>query len=74
MKGKRNFIASAIKHPGALRRKAKRAGKSTAAFAREHAGDSGTTGKQARLAETLGRLRKKKGRGKSSRPHYGRRR
>lgn len=48
-----NWIAGAIKHPGALKAKAKAAGESTMAYASAHAGDSGTTGKQARLAETL---------------------
>jgi hypothetical protein len=38
---------------GQFRRKAEAAGKSTAEFAKEHAGDEGTTGKQARLAKTL---------------------
>lgn len=38
---------------GQFRAKAEKAGKSTAAFASEHAGDSGTLGKQARLAQTL---------------------
>ena len=36
---------------GQFRAKAKAAGKSTAAFASEHAGDSGRLGQQARLAE-----------------------
>ena len=54
-----NWIAGAIKHPGALTRKAKRAGESTGEYAREHASDKGTTGKQARLAITLSKLRKK---------------
>lgn len=49
----RKWIKGAIQHPGAFRRKAKAAGESTAAFAREHQHDSGTTGAQARLAETL---------------------
>lgn len=55
----KNFIAKAIKHPGALTRKAKAAGKSPMEFAREHKGDSGTTGKQARLAITLRKMHKK---------------
>ena len=54
----KNFIAKAIKHPGALTRKAKAAGESPMEYAREHRGDSGTTGKQARLALTLRKLRK----------------
>lgn len=55
-----NWIAGAIKHPGALKAKAKKAGESTMAFARSHAASKGTTGRQARLAITLGKLRKKK--------------
>lgn len=47
------FIKKAIKHPGALTKKAEAAGESPMEFAHEHASDSGTTGKQARLAETL---------------------
>lgn len=38
---------------GQFAAKAKAAGESTAEFAREHEHDSGKTGKQARLAETL---------------------
>lgn len=49
----KDFIAGAIKHPGALTRKAKRAGESTGAFAQKHKHDKGTTGRQARLAITL---------------------
>lgn len=40
-------------HKGALKAKAEKAGESTGAYAREHEGDSGKTGKQARLAESL---------------------
>lgn len=47
------FIAGAIKRPGALTRKAKKAGMSTRGYAAKHAGDPGRTGKQARLAQTL---------------------
>lgn len=38
---------------GQFRAKAERAGKSTREFAKEHEHDSGKTGAQARLAETL---------------------
>ena len=48
----KKWIKDAIEHPGALKRKAKAAGETTKEFAAEHAGDSGKTGKQARLAET----------------------
>lgn len=57
---RKKWIGRAIKHPGALRKKAERAGKSTAAFAREREHDSGTTGEQSRLSETLGRMRNRK--------------
>ena len=50
---KHSWIKSAIKHPGSFSRAAEKAGKSTREFASEHAGDSGTLGKRARLAETL---------------------
>lgn len=56
---KKNWIAGAIKRPGALTRKAKAAGEGTQEYAREHKGDSGRTGKQARLALTLSKMRKK---------------
>jgi hypothetical protein len=52
------WIEKAIKHKGALRSKAKKAGMSTGAFARKHKHDSGRTGKQANLAITLGKMRK----------------
>jgi len=49
-----NWIAGAVsKHKGVFRKKAERAGKSTSEFAKEHDGDSGTLGHEARLAETL---------------------
>lgn len=54
------WIQSAIKQPGALTQKAKRAGMSTLAFAKAHAKDKGTTGRQARLALTLSKLRRGK--------------
>jgi hypothetical protein len=56
---KGGWIKGAIKHPGAFTKKAKAAGKSVAAYAKEKAGASGTLGKQARLAQTLSKLRKK---------------
>jgi hypothetical protein len=55
-----NWIQSAVTHKGALTKKANAAGETPMQFAREHAGDSGKTGKQARLAMTLRRLSKKK--------------
>lgn len=59
MAGK-NWIKGAIKNPGALTKKAKAAGMSPMQFANKHAGDSGTTGKQSRLAKTLAGFNKKK--------------
>lgn len=56
----KHFIAKAIKHPGALTRQAKASGESPMQFAQEHKGDSGTTGKRARLALTLRKLAKHK--------------
>lgn len=56
----RHWIKGAIKHPGAFRKKAEAAGKTTAEFAHEHDGDSGTTGNEARLAETLMGMHHKK--------------
>ena len=53
MAGKSKWIKGAIKHPGAFRKKAEAAGESTRQFANEHKHDSGTTGRQARLALTL---------------------
>lgn len=58
---KRKWIQKAIKKPGSLREAAKRAGQSTAAFAAEHAEDQGKLGRRARLAQTLAKLRKRKG-------------
>jgi hypothetical protein len=52
------WIQKAIKRPGAFTAKAKAAGKSVAAFAKEKAGAPGRLGKQARLAQTLRGLKK----------------
>lgn len=52
----KHWIAGAIKHPGALTKQAKAAGKSPMTFAAEHKGDSGTMGKRARLALTLRKM------------------
>ncbi len=54
------WIAAATeKHKGLFSRKAKEAGMSTQSYARKEAGAKGKLGKEARLAETLGKLRKK---------------
>lgn len=55
-----NWIAGAIKHKGSFKAAAKRAGKSTAAYAKEKAHAPGKLGKRARLAETLSKLRHRK--------------
>jgi hypothetical protein len=54
----KNWIAGAIKHPGALTRAAKRAGESTSEYEHKHEHDSGKAGKRARLALTLKKLNK----------------
>lgn len=49
-----HWIKGATKNAhGQFRRKAEAAGESTKEFARQHEGDSGKTGKQARLALAL---------------------
>lgn len=51
----KKWIKAAInpEHKGELRAKAQKAGMSTGAYAQVHEHDSGKTGGQARLAETL---------------------
>jgi hypothetical protein len=57
---KKKWIKAATENAhGQFRKKAESAGKTTREFAKEHEGDSGKTGKQARLAETLMGLKKK---------------
>lgn len=53
---KKKWIKGAIKRPGALTAKAKRAGMSTQAYARKMRKAKGRTGKQARLSITLKKL------------------
>jgi hypothetical protein len=59
----KNFIAGAIKHPGAFSAKAKHAGMSTSAYAakvtKPGSSASTTTKRQANLAKTLSKLRPK---------------
>lgn len=59
----KNWIAGAIKHPGALSNKAAKAGMSTSAYAAKvtkvGSKASTTTKRQANLAKTLSGLRKK---------------
>lgn len=67
-KKKKKWIASAISKPGALRAQAKRAGALTSkgtikkAWLRKQAKKGGKIGRRARLALTLSKMRKKKGR------------
>lgn len=58
----KNWIKGAIKpsHKGSFRAAAKRAGKSTMAYAKAKQHASGTLGKRARLALTLSRMRRRK--------------
>ena len=56
----KHWIAKAIKHPGAEKAAAKRAGMSTQAYMEKHKGDSGTAGKHARLGLALSKMSKKK--------------
>jgi hypothetical protein len=56
---KKHWIQSAIKHPGAEKAAAKRAGMSTHAYMEAHKNDSGTAGKRARLGLTLSKMSKK---------------
>lgn len=56
----KKWIQGAIKHEGALTRAAKRADMGTMEFARARQHSGGVTGRRARLAITLSRLRRKK--------------
>lgn len=55
----KQWIKGAIKKPGAFSSKAKKAGESTAEYAKEKASAPGKLGKQARLASTLMGMKKK---------------
>jgi len=63
-KRKKKWIKGAISRPGAFSAKAKRAGKSTSAYAtqvlKKGSKASKLTKRQARLAKTLRKMRKKK--------------
>lgn len=56
---KEKWIQKAIQKKGSLTASAKKAGMSPMAFARKKQGAKGLTGKRARLAVTLSKLRKK---------------
>jgi hypothetical protein len=49
----KHWIAGAIKHPGAEKAAAAKAGESTHAYMEQHKSDPGTAGKRARLGLTL---------------------
>lgn len=53
-----HWMQTAVKHPGAFTAKAKAAGMSVPAFAREKAHAPGTLGREARLAEIFERAGK----------------
>jgi hypothetical protein len=57
-----NWMKGAVKpsHKGLFRKKAERAGMSTAAYARKEAAAPGKLGREARLAETFAKFRPKK--------------
>lgn len=59
---RKNWIKEAVPKArrGVFKAKAEAAGATTAAFAKKHDGDKGTLGKQARLAETLMGMGRKK--------------
>ena len=63
MSKRRNWIQQAIRKPGAFRKQARRAGKSTMEFAREVVRNperyDTTTVRRARLALTLSKFRKR---------------
>lgn len=59
MASKGNWIKKAIKHPGALKKKASAAGKSVAQYCKSKNLNT-TTKRQCNLANTLSGLRKKK--------------
>lgn len=54
-----SWIQGAIEHPGSFRESAEKAGESTHEYAEEHKHDSGTLGRRARLALTLGKMHHK---------------
>lgn len=56
---KKHWIAGAIKHPGAEKRAAAKAGMSTHAYMEKHKGDSGKSGARARLGLRLEHMRRK---------------
>lgn len=60
--GKKNWVKKAVpkERRGIFKAKAEAAGKSTREFAAEHKNDGGKLGKEARLAQTLMSMKRKK--------------
>ena len=56
----KHWIAGAIKHPGAEKKAAAKAGMSTHAYMDEHKNSPGTAGKRARLGLALSKMARKK--------------
>lgn len=56
----KHWISKAIKHPGAEKAAAKRAGESTHEYMEEHKDSPGKAGARARLGLRLSRMAKKK--------------
>jgi hypothetical protein len=56
----KKWMQKAVKRPGALSAKAKRAGMSVQAYAQKHKHDSGVTGEEARFAVTAKKVAKKR--------------
>jgi hypothetical protein len=56
---KKHWIAGAIKHPGAEKRAAARAGESTHEYMEKHKDSPGTAGKRARLGLRLEAMHRK---------------
>ena len=59
MRKHKNWISKAIKNPGAFSAKAKAAGMSTTSYAQKKYHAPGALGKQARLATSLMKFRRK---------------
>jgi len=55
--GAGGWMQHAVKHKGALRQAAHRAGESTSEYAKAHKNDAGVTGRRARLALTFAKFR-----------------
>ena len=65
-KKKTHWVKGAIKHKGIFSAAAKHAGMSTAAYAQAKRKAPGVLGKRARLAITLGKLRRRRGKRKTT--------